>query len=66
MVETLVVGMRYNNRSCCMPERKPWSEREDQILRVLKEQRGVKKWSEIARLMESEFGVRQRTGKQCR
>lgn len=49
-----------------MPERKPWSEREDQILRELKEQRGVKKWSEIARLMDTEFAIKERTGKQCR
>jgi hypothetical protein len=49
-----------------MPERKPWSEREDDILRLLKEERGVKKWSEIARQMETEFGVKNRTGKQCR
>ena len=35
-----------------MRERKVWSEREDLILKELKEVRGLKKWSEIARIME--------------
>lgn len=49
-----------------MPERKAWSKEEDRILRVLKEERGEKKWSTIAKLMQTEFGVSGRTGKQCR
>ena len=49
-----------------MRERKVWSEREDAILKELKESRGLKKWSEIARIMEEEFGLRERNGKQCR
>lgn len=58
----------YNINSCpdYMPERKAWSKEEDRILRALKEERGEKKWSTIARLMQSEFGVSGRTGKQCR
>lgn len=49
-----------------MPERKVWSEEEDKILRLLREARGEKKWATIARLMEMEFGITGRTGKQCR
>lgn len=34
-----------------MPERKLWTEEEDKALRHLKEVRGLKKWSIIARHM---------------
>jgi hypothetical protein len=49
-----------------MPERKMWSEEEDRVLRLLREERREKKWSMIARCMEGEFGIAGRTGKQCR
>lgn len=49
-----------------MPERKVWSQEEDRILRYLREEKGEKKWANIARLMDREFGVSGRTGKQCR
>jgi len=56
--------------SCCdkfiMPERKVWNEEEDKILRLLREERGERKWANIARLMETEFGIAGRNGKQCR
>jgi len=34
-----------------MPERKVWSEDEDKILKLLREERGEKKWANIARIM---------------
>ena len=43
-----------------------WSAEEDEVLRLLKDERGEKKWSLIARKMDLEFGIRGRTGKQCR
>lgn len=49
-----------------MPERKVWNEEEDKILRLLREERGERKWANIARLMETEFGIAGRNGKQCR
>ena len=49
-----------------MPERKMWTENEDKVLKFLKEERGEKKWSVIARKMFSEFGIEGKTGKQCR
>jgi hypothetical protein len=49
-----------------MPERKVWSADEDKILKFLKEERGEKKWSVIAKIMGEEFNVPGRTGKQCR
>jgi hypothetical protein len=39
---------------------------EDSILKELYEGKGIKRWSEIARIMESEFHIRGRNGKQCR
>lgn len=49
-----------------MPERKVWTEEEDKVLKLLKEERGEHKWARIARVMEQEFGLFGRTGKQCR
>jgi len=46
--------------------RKTWTEGEDKILRLLKEERQEKKWSFIAKKMDEEFGIKGRTGKQCR
>jgi hypothetical protein len=40
-----------NNNLLGMRERKGWTAAEDQVLRVLKEQRGEIKWSAIARMM---------------
>jgi myb proto-oncogene protein len=39
---------------------------EDSILKDLYENKQVKRWSEIARIMECEFHIRGRNGKQCR
>lgn len=49
-----------------MPDRKMWNAEEDRVLRLLREDRREKKWSVIARIMETEFGIKGRTGKQCR
>ena len=39
---------------------------EDRVLKVLVEERGIKSWAEIAKLMASEFLILERSGKQCR
>jgi hypothetical protein len=49
-----------------MQSRVSWTEYEDNILRYLKEEKGEKKWSTIAKKLEEEFSIRGRTGKQCR
>lgn len=56
-----------------MAERKVWNEevnfhliQEDQILKNLVEVRKVTKWSQIAKIFSSEFGIHHRNGKQCR
>jgi hypothetical protein len=43
-----------------------WTRQEDEILKELYEQRGVKKWSELSRVMERDYGIEGRNGKQCR
>ena len=39
---------------------------EDRILKELYEQRGIQRWAEISKVMEGEFGLGGRNGKQCR
>lgn len=49
-----------------MPERKPWTEEEDQALKYLRQQVGINKWSMIAHNLASQYNMHGRTGKQCR
>ena len=49
-----------------MAERKAWSLEEDNALKELKEIRNVQKWSLMSALLEKEYGVMNRSGKQCR
>ena len=44
----------------------PFPPKEDCALKELYEKRGVKKWAEISRLLEAEYGIPHRNGKQCR
>lgn len=39
---------------------------DDQILKELFEVRKIRKWSEISRIMQEQFGIPARNGKQCR
>lgn len=39
---------------------------EDNVLQNLYEIEGIKKWSEISRMMESDYRIIGRNGKQCR
>lgn len=39
---------------------------EDKILKLLYEQQGQKKWSDVAEIMRAEYGILGRNGKQCR
>lgn len=39
---------------------------EDTILRMLREEKGDCKWSEIASIMKNQYGIEGRNGKQCR
>jgi hypothetical protein len=49
-----------------MKERKNWTEAEDLALKRLREDENISKWSEIARIMEIQFGIKERNQKQCR
>lgn len=56
-----------------MAERKIWTQevllrliQEDRVLLEIIQVRKIKKWSAIARCMETEYNVYGRTGKQCR
>jgi hypothetical protein len=49
-----------------MTERKSWTEEEDSILKMLKEDEGIKKWSDISKIMDNKYNIKGRTGKQCR
>ena len=49
-----------------MPERTLWSETEDQVLKHLREDLKIVKWSHIARKMAEEYKIVGRNGKQCR
>ena len=67
------VNKLYNFFDIYMCERKSWTKmvsiafmQEDKILKLLYYQRGHKKWSDIAEIMRSEYGILGRNGKQCR
>lgn len=49
-----------------MPERRAWTTEEDKILKHLKEDLQIVKWSAIARRMADDHNMPDRTGKQCR
>lgn len=49
-----------------MPERKPWTPEEDKVLKFLREEQKITKWSLIAKKMSEEYDMPGRTGKQCR
>lgn len=46
--------------------RQPWTPDEDSAIRDLVSSIGIKKWSLIAQKMNTDYGLRGRTGKQCR
>lgn len=46
--------------------RQPWTETEDVAIRALVTQLGTKKWSLIAQSMATDYGLKGRSGKQCR
>lgn len=46
--------------------RQPWTETEDTAIRALVAQIGIRKWSLIAEKMSTDYGLKGRSGKQCR
>lgn len=47
-------------------ERRAWTPQEDQVLKNLYEKVKVNKWSLIANMMQEQYSLPPRTGKQCR
>lgn len=43
-----------------------WSPYEDSILQLLREQRRMQRWTDIARTLATEFQIKGRNGKHCR
>lgn len=43
-----------------------WSPYEDSILQLLREQRKIQRWTDIARTLATEFQIKGRNGKHCR
>lgn len=48
-----------------MRDNRPFSEKEDEVIRDLYEKQNIKKWSMIARVLTEEFSMA-RNAKQCR
>lgn len=49
-----------------MTEKRPWSEEEDRLLKFVFDTSKLTKWSQIARRLQEEFGVKGKNGKQCK
>ena len=46
--------------------RRPWNDEEDEAIAALVKKHGTKQWSLVARMLDREFRIVGRTGKQCR
>jgi hypothetical protein len=49
-----------------MGDRRAWSEIEDKAIKELVEKYGIRKWTVVAQKMEELYGLKGRSGKQCR
>ncbi|CAG9334805.1 unnamed protein product [Blepharisma stoltei] len=47
-------------------ERKAWTQDEDDAIRALVEEYGVKHWTQISQYLQERYGIKGRSGKQCR
>lgn len=47
-------------------KRKPWNSLEDEAIRSLVSVNGTQHWASIAKLLETKFNIKGRSGKQCR
>ena len=47
-------------------KRRPWTAAEDQALQSLVENHGTKRWTIVATRLRIDFGIENRSGKQCR
>ena len=49
-----------------MASRRAWSETEDEAIRTLVSEFGIKQWTVVSKHLEIRYNIRGRTGKQCR
>ncbi|CAG9311897.1 unnamed protein product [Blepharisma stoltei] len=47
-------------------DRKPWTPQEDDAIRELVINMGIKKWSQVSAMLQSKYNIQNKTGKQCR
>jgi hypothetical protein len=49
-----------------MSRRRSWDDQEDEAIRTLVEEFGIKQWTQVAKHLDQRFKLGGRTGKQCR
>lgn len=47
-------------------DRRPWTAEEDNAIRELVIDVGIKKWSQVSSMLQQNYGIHNKTGKQCR
>jgi hypothetical protein len=58
--------LRNSQKDLFTQKRRPWTSREDDAIRLLVKENGVKQWTLIAESLSKKFNILGRTGKQCR
>lgn len=58
--------LRSSQKDLLTQKRRPWTSREDEAIRLLVKENGVKQWTLIAENLSRKFNILGRTGKQCR
>jgi hypothetical protein len=59
-------GSKKSKRHAAAFTRRLWQDEEDTAIKTLVAQCGIKKWTLISRRLEEEYGIKGRSGKQCR
>ena len=59
-------GSKKSKRRPAGFTRRLWQQDEDEAIKILVAQHGIKKWTLISRMLEQEYGIHGRSGKQCR
>lgn len=49
-----------------MTQNRNWTEYEDKILKYIRDEEGIQKWSTLAQKMAEQYGLKGRNGKQCK
>lgn len=67
MVKSSLLNCKPQLKLCKKQQkRKPWSAAEDEAIRKLVSSNGTQQWAVIAKRLETDFNVKERSGKQCR